>query len=88
MLAGGTCLDYTVLAPTSLKRGIRIKPILESILAKLQENLASLELDLSAEQVKSLDEASGVEAGFPHYLYNAQMTRALAYGGMRDRIVA
>jgi hypothetical protein len=56
--------------------------------AQLQDNLASLELDLSAEQVKSLDEASSVEPGFPHYLYNAQMTRALAYGGMRDRIVA
>jgi len=56
--------------------------------AQLQDNLASLELDLSAEQVKSLDEASSIEAGFPYYLYNAQMTRALAYGGMRDRIVA
>lgn len=56
--------------------------------AQLQDNLASLELDLSAEQVKSLDDASSVEVGFPHYLYNAQMTRALAYGGMRNRIVA
>jgi len=30
--------------------------------AQLQDNLASLELDLSAEQVKSLDEASSIEA--------------------------
>src|SRR5580658_5081673 len=42
--------------------------------AQLQDNLASLELDLSAGQVKSLDEAGSIEAGFPHYLYNAQMT--------------
>lgn len=56
--------------------------------AQLQDNLASLELELSAEQVKSLDEASSIDAGFPFYLYEAQMTRALAYGGMRDSIIA
>jgi hypothetical protein len=38
--------------------------------------------------VKSLDEASGIEMGFPYYLYNKEMTRGLAYGGMRDRIIA
>lgn len=70
-------------------RPVPVKPIIGvRKVAQLQDNLASLELDLSAEQVKSLDEASSVEAGFLHYLYNAQMTRALAYGGMRDRIVA
>lgn len=56
--------------------------------AQLQDNLASLELDLAPEQVKSLDQASSIEPGFPFYLYEAQMTRALAYGGMRDRIIA
>jgi hypothetical protein len=43
---------------------------------------------LVAEQVKGLDEASSIEPGFPYYLYNAQMTRVLAYGGMRDTIIA
>jgi len=56
--------------------------------SQLQDNLASLDLDLSAEQVKALDEASRIEPGFPYYLYNAQMTRALMYGGMRDRMIA
>jgi aryl-alcohol dehydrogenase-like predicted oxidoreductase len=56
--------------------------------SQLQDNLASLELNLSAEQVKSLDDASSIEPGFPYYLYSAEMTRALAYGGMRDRIIA
>jgi aryl-alcohol dehydrogenase-like predicted oxidoreductase len=70
-------------------RSVPVTPIIGARkVAQLQDNLASLELDLSAEQVKSLDEASSIEAGFPYYLYNAQMTRALAYGGMRDRIVA
>ena len=31
-------------------------------------------------------DADGLLSG--GYLYNAQMTRALMYGGMRDRIVA
>ena len=47
-----------------------------------------MDLNLSAEQVKTLDEASSIEPGFPYYLYSAQMTRALMYGGMRDSIIA
>ena len=56
--------------------------------SQLQDNLASLDLNLSADQVKSLDEASSIEPGFPYYLYNAEMTRAMAYGGLRDSIIA
>jgi hypothetical protein len=41
-----------------------------------------------AEQVKSLNDVSSIEAGFPLYLYNAQMIRAFAYGVMHYRIVA
>jgi aryl-alcohol dehydrogenase-like predicted oxidoreductase len=55
--------------------------------SQLQDNLASLELELSSDQVNSLDEASSIDMGFPYYLYAAQMTRALMYGGMRDNII-
>lgn len=69
-------------------RPVPVIPILGARkVAQLQDNLASLDLDLSAEQVKSLDEASSVEPGFPFYLYEAQRTRAVAYGGMRDSII-
>jgi aryl-alcohol dehydrogenase-like predicted oxidoreductase len=54
---------------------------------QLQDNLASLELKLSPEQLKSLDEASRVELGFPHDLYDREMVRAIAYGGMRDSLL-
>jgi aryl-alcohol dehydrogenase-like predicted oxidoreductase len=54
---------------------------------QLQDNLASLELKLSPEQLKTLDEASRVELGFPHDLYDREMVRAIAYGGMRDSLV-
>ena len=54
-------------------------------LSQLQDNLASLDLELSADQLKTLDEASKVELGFPHDLY--PKSRAITYGGMRDQIV-
>ena len=69
-------------------RPVPVIPILGARkVSQLQDNLASLDLRLSAEQVKALDEASSIEPGFPYYLYAAQMTRALMYGGMRDSII-
>jgi aryl-alcohol dehydrogenase-like predicted oxidoreductase len=71
------------------QRSVAVIPIIGARkVSQLQDNLASMDLNLSAEQVKTLDEASSIEPGFPYYLYNAQMTRALAYGGMRDSIIA
>jgi aryl-alcohol dehydrogenase-like predicted oxidoreductase len=57
-------------------------------LSQLQDNLASFDLTLSADQLKTLDEASRIELGFPHDLYAKEMVRALAYGGLRDQILA
>ena len=46
-------------------------------MSQLQDNLASLELELSGEQLKSLDEASRIDLGFPYDLYNKELPRAL-----------
>jgi hypothetical protein len=54
----------------------------------LQDNLASLELRLSVEQVKKLDEASKIELGFPESMYAKELVRGFRYGGMREQIVA
>ena len=59
-----------------------------ALASQLQDNLASFELTLSADQLKTLDEASRIELGFPHDLYAKEMVRALAYGGLRDQILA
>src|SRR6267378_8393134 len=56
-------------------------------LSQLQDNLASFDLALSAEQVKALDEASQIDPGFPYHLYAKEHVRAVAYGGMRDQIL-
>jgi aryl-alcohol dehydrogenase-like predicted oxidoreductase len=57
-------------------------------LSQLQDNLASFDLTLSADQLKILDEASRIELGFPYDIYNKEMVRAMVYGGLRDQILA
>jgi aryl-alcohol dehydrogenase-like predicted oxidoreductase len=57
-------------------------------LSQFQDNLASLDLALSAEHVKALDEASEIDLGFPYSMYAQELPRAVAYGGMRDHILA
>jgi aryl-alcohol dehydrogenase-like predicted oxidoreductase len=57
-------------------------------LTQLQDNLASLDLALSPDQVKALDEASQIEPGFPYSMYTKELPRAIAYGGLRDKILA
>jgi aryl-alcohol dehydrogenase-like predicted oxidoreductase len=57
-------------------------------LTQLEDNLASLTLDLSTAQVAALDEASRIELGFPHDFYRREMVRSFIFGGMRDRILA
>jgi aryl-alcohol dehydrogenase-like predicted oxidoreductase len=54
-------------------------------LSQLEDNLASLDLVLSAEQLQVLDEASRIELGFPHDLY--PRSAMITYGGMRDQII-
>jgi aryl-alcohol dehydrogenase-like predicted oxidoreductase len=55
---------------------------------QLQDNLASFNLAFSAEQVKALDEASQIDPELPYHLYAKGLVRAIAYGGMRDQILA
>jgi aryl-alcohol dehydrogenase-like predicted oxidoreductase len=55
--------------------------------SQLQDNLASFDLELSAEQLKSLDGASRIELGFPQSIYEKEMVRAIRYGGVWDRLL-
>jgi aryl-alcohol dehydrogenase-like predicted oxidoreductase len=56
--------------------------------SQLQDNLASLDLELSAKQLKSLDGASRIDLGFPQSIYEREMVRAIRYGGVWGRLVA
>jgi aryl-alcohol dehydrogenase-like predicted oxidoreductase len=55
--------------------------------SQLQDNLASLDLELSAGQLKSLDGASRIELGFPQDIYAREMVRVVRYGGTWDRLL-
>jgi hypothetical protein len=72
--------------------GYRPVPVIPIIGARkrsqFQDNLASFELTLSADQLKTLDEASVIELGFPYEMYAKAMPRAICYGGLRDQILA
>jgi len=57
-------------------------------LSQIKDNLASSVVSLSAEHLKTLNEASRIELGFPHEFYTRAMVRGLVYGGMYDRIIA
>jgi len=55
--------------------------------SQLQDNLAGLDLELSAEQLKSLDAASRIEFGFPQSIYEREMVRSIRYGGTWHRLL-
>jgi aryl-alcohol dehydrogenase-like predicted oxidoreductase len=57
-------------------------------LSQFQDNLASFEVTLSADQLKTLDDPSAIELGFPYEMYAKAMPRAICYGGLRDQILA
>jgi aryl-alcohol dehydrogenase-like predicted oxidoreductase len=57
-------------------------------LAQLQDNLASFDFELSAAQIKALDDASQIDLGFPYSMYAKDFVRAIAHGGLRDQILA
>src|ERR1700736_3301301 len=50
-------------------------------LSQLEDNLASIDLSFSADQLKTLDEASRIELGFPHDFYTKDLARGSIYGG-------
>ena len=56
-------------------------------ISQLEDNLDSLSLTLTRTQISALDEASHVELGFPHDIYQSEPSRTAIYGGMRDRIL-
>ncbi|MGA3068383.1 MAG: aldo/keto reductase, partial [Tepidisphaeraceae bacterium] len=69
----------------------RDQPIIPIIgtrkIAQLHDNLASLDVKLTADQLRLLDEASAVPLGFPHEFFRNEMVKTFIYGGLRDRII-
>jgi aryl-alcohol dehydrogenase-like predicted oxidoreductase len=70
-------------------RAVPVIPILGARkLSQLKDNLASFDLTLSADHLKTLDEASRIDLGFPYDFYAKELPRTFIYGGMREKILA
>jgi len=70
-------------------RAIPVIPIIGARrIAQLQDNLASLEVNLTPEQLGTLNDASAIELGFPGDFYAKDLVKTFAYGGFRDKILA
>jgi aryl-alcohol dehydrogenase-like predicted oxidoreductase len=55
--------------------------------SQIEDNLGSLEFELTREQLDRLSEASKIELGFPHDFLSTPSVRELVYGGTYDQIV-
>ena len=54
--------------------------------SQLEDNLACIEVSLSAEQLARLDEVSRIPLGFPHEFYSNEFVSNLVFAGKRDQI--
>jgi aryl-alcohol dehydrogenase-like predicted oxidoreductase len=57
-------------------------------LAQVQDNLACVDLKISGDHLRRLDEASRIDLGFPHDMFPKPMVRGFAYGGTFEKIDA
>ena len=70
-------------------RSVPVIPIIGARkLSQFQDNLESLDVSLTSEQVAQLDKTSAVPMGFPNDFFEKEGVRNLVFGGMRDRIKA
>lgn len=53
---------------------------------QMKDNLGSLEVELSPDQLRRLDEISKIELGFPHDFLSSEMVKSLIYGNKYSRI--
>ena len=55
-------------------------------LAQIEDNIRSLEVTLSPEQLSRLEKATAVPMGFPHDFLENGPVKAIVFGGLRERI--
>jgi aryl-alcohol dehydrogenase-like predicted oxidoreductase len=68
----------------------RIVPVIPIIGARtmnqLRDNLKCIDVTLSPQHIRRLDDCSEVSMGFPHEFLDSDRAKAVTFGGMRDRI--
>jgi aryl-alcohol dehydrogenase-like predicted oxidoreductase len=70
-------------------RSVPVIPIIGARkLAQIDDNIRSLDVTLSLEQLQRLDQASAISLGFPHDFMALEPVKAIVFGGLRDQIKA
>jgi aryl-alcohol dehydrogenase-like predicted oxidoreductase len=70
-------------------RPVRVIPIIGARkLSQIEDNIQSLDVTLSPQQLARLDKATAVSLGFPQDIMALESVKAVVYGGLRDRIRA
>ncbi len=68
-------------------RDVPVAPIIGARkMEQLMDNLASLELELTADHRERLDAVSRIQMGFPHDFLNKELVQAFSFGGMKNSI--
>lgn len=68
------------------QRGVIIPIIGGRTVEQINDNLGCLDVTLSAEQLKQLDDVSKIELGFPYDFLNNSSIQDITYAGTRDKI--
>lgn len=76
----GRPLAQVALAWASTQPGVTSPILGASTVEQLRDNLASLDIGLTAEQLQTLDESSALEAAFPYGIFTAAINRGI-FGG-------
>jgi aryl-alcohol dehydrogenase-like predicted oxidoreductase len=70
-------------------RDLPLTPIIGARrIEQLKDNLASLDLNLTADQGERLDKISRIQMGFPHDFLNKELVQAFSFGGLKNSIDA
>jgi aryl-alcohol dehydrogenase-like predicted oxidoreductase len=78
---GNVALKWT------MQQGFSSIPIVGATkLSQLEDNLKTVDVTLSGEQLKRLDEASAIELGFPGEFFREEGVRTNVFGGFYDKV--
>jgi aryl-alcohol dehydrogenase-like predicted oxidoreductase len=78
---GNVALKWT------MQQGFNCIPIVGATkLTQLEDNLKTVDITLSDEQIKKLNDASVIELGFPGEFFNEDAVKVNTFGGFYDRV--
>ena len=78
----GRPMTQVALAWASAQPGITSVIIGASKIEQLKDNLTSLDLVLSSDQLKDLDEGSAIDPGFPYSIFTEAVKKGAIFGGV------